>query len=329
MSIDTRTTSTESALTVVRLDEQERQDVRALATDLAGQGAALIDDAEWLRVALLMSNRLPLAVRDALRLFRRDPGRSGVLLVRNLPDFGDLLPPTPAVMDSVQRSPSGPAGVLAMVMLQIGELIAYRAEKFGALVQDVVPVPGQERFQGNAGSAALRMHVENAFHEHRPHYVSLLGLRPDHDHEAGLLIASVREAAELLPEDTRAVLAERRFVTTAPASFGASGTPTPHAVLEGDGEDPDVRVDFTSTSALDPRAAAAIDEFGQAVRSVCRTVELLPGDLVVVDNRITLHGRTSFRPRYDGRDRWLQRAFAYLDGRRSRPARIGGGNVLT
>ncbi len=327
MSIDTRTT-TESALTVVVLDEQERRDVRALAIDLSSRGSALIDDTEWLRAAMVMSNRLPLAVRDTLRLFRCDPGGSGVLLVRNLPDFDDLLPPTPTVMNSVQRSATGPASVLAMTMLQIGELIAFRAEKFGALVQDVVPVPGQERFQGNAGSTALRMHVENAFHEHRPHYVSLLGLRPDHDHDAGLLTASVREAAALLPADTRVVLAERRFVTSAPASFGTSGAPTPHAVFEGDVEDPDVRLDFTSTSALDPRAAAAIEEFGQAVRSVCRTVELLPGDLAVVDNRIALHGRTSFRPRYDGRDRWLQRAFVYLDGRRSRPSRTGGGNVL-
>jgi L-asparagine oxygenase len=30
---------------------------------------------------------------------------------------------------------------------------------------------------------------------------------------------------------------------------------------------------------------------------------------VVIDNSTTVHGRNGFQPRYDGRDRWLQRMF--------------------
>lgn len=50
-----------------------------------------------------------------------------------------------------------------LVACGLGDLAAYRAEKSGALVQDVVPVPGRERFSGNAGSALLTFHNENAF----------------------------------------------------------------------------------------------------------------------------------------------------------------------
>jgi alpha-ketoglutarate-dependent taurine dioxygenase len=37
------------------------------------------------------------------------------------------------------------------------------------------------------------------------------------------------------------------------------------------------------------------------------------GDLLCIDNRRTVHGRTSFTPRYDGFDRWLQRSFVVRD----------------
>lgn len=53
-----------------------------------------------------------------------------------------------------------------------------------------------------------------------------------------------------------------------------------------------------------------------------------PGNLVFVDNRIVLHGRAPYPPRYDGRDRWLQRIFVHLDNRWSRAFRPGNGPVL-
>ena len=33
------------------------------------------------------------------------------------------------------------------------------------------------------------------------------------------------------------------------------------------------------------------------------------GDLLVIDNRRAVHGRSKFRARFDGTDRWLQRTF--------------------
>jgi L-asparagine oxygenase len=38
-----------------------------------------------------------------------------------------------------------------------------------------------------------------------------------------------------------------------------------------------------------------------------KDVSLRPGDCVFVDNFRAVHGRKSFRPRYDGSDRWLKR----------------------
>ncbi|MBY8851239.1 hypothetical protein K7G98_24000, partial [Saccharothrix sp. MB29] len=128
-----------------------------------------------------------------------------MLLVRGLPVDPARLPPTPARPGSVQRTATVPASSAVLVALHLGEPMAFREEKSGALVQDVVPVPGMEETQGNAGSVPLTMHVENAFHPDRPDYVGLLCLRNDHDNVAGLRVASVRRALRLLPERERGV----------------------------------------------------------------------------------------------------------------------------
>ncbi|WP_431676666.1 TauD/TfdA family dioxygenase [Kitasatospora sp. KL5] len=288
-----------------------------------------VDDPQWVAAARAAWSELPLSVRQKVHEFRRRPGAAGTLLIRNLP-LGDApIPSTPAVNGSVQRETTVAAAVLMMLACGLGDPAAFRAEKSGALVQDVVPVPGQEDFQGNAGSVALMMHNENAFHEHRPDFVMLLCLRADHEQIAGLRTSCIREALPLLTAETREALSLPEFSTQPPPSFGTGGAATPpHAVLFGDPDDPDIRVDFAATSGLGPRAEKALTELEAALDRVSRTVRLVPGELAVVDNRTTLHGRTAFRPRYDGQDRWLQRAFVLNDLRRSRDHRPDDGYVL-
>ncbi|MGW3067931.1 TauD/TfdA family dioxygenase, partial [Streptomyces sp. NPDC001130] len=48
-------------------------------------------------------------------------------------------------------------------------------------------------------------------------------------------------------------------------------------------------------------------------------VSLSPGEVLVVDNDLVVHGRVPFRARYDGTDRWLKRASVRVPGRRTRP----------
>jgi alpha-ketoglutarate-dependent taurine dioxygenase len=52
-------------------------------------------------------------------------------------------------------------------------------------------------------------------------------------------------------------------------------------------------------------------------------VVLEPGDLLVVDNTVAVHGRSPFPARYDGTDRWLQRAFVVADLAPSAAVRSG------
>ncbi|XVS61971.1 TauD/TfdA family dioxygenase [Actinosynnema sp. CA-299493] len=289
-----------------------------------------VDAPEWIDRARDAWDELPLALRRGVRRFRRHSGPHGVLVIRGLPVDEAALPATPSRPESVQREPTVAAAVLTMVACGLGDPAAYLAEKFGALVQDVVPVPGRENFSGNAGSALLTFHNENAFHPHEPDHVLLLCLRADHDRTAGLRTACLREVLPLLPEATRDALFTPEFILRPPPSFGVDDTArAPQPLLFGAVDDPDMRMAQIATTPATPRAEAALAELARAFDTAARTTRLTPGDLAVIDNRVTVHGRTPFRPRYDGADRWVQRTFAVTDLRRSRDHRPGDGYVLT
>ncbi|GGS29722.1 L-asparagine oxygenase [Streptomyces nojiriensis] len=303
-----------------------------VARTLCSRGHDQVDSAEWVARARDAWEDLPLPLRREVRRFRRHSGPHGTLVIGGLPVDQAALPPTPTVPGSVQRRATISAAVLTMVACGLGEPLAYLAEKSGALVQDVVPVPGQETFHGNAGSVPLSFHTENGFHPHPPDYVVFLCLRADHDRRAGMRIAGIRQALPHLTLASRQTLFEPEFITTPPPSFSpdAASEPgrKPRAVLSGAVEDPDIRMAQLVTAPLTPRAAAALTEFGRACEASARTLRLTPGDLVVIDNRVTVHGRTAFHPRYDGADRWLQRTYVTTDLRRSRDHRPHDGHVL-
>jgi len=328
--LDFAVPSTAESAFVHEISEVERAELVALAERLTGSRHPLIDTPQWLSAALDASSFLPRRLLTALRTFRHDPGPHGTLLLRNLPVVADEpLPVTPAVPNSVEQVPTVAASVLSSVMLQLGEVIAFRNEKSGHLVQNVVPVPGREESQSNAGSVLLELHVENAFHDNRPDYVGLLCIREDPTGDAKLCTSSIRQALPLLDAGTRQVLAEPRFLTEPPPSFGAlDSIGSAHPILQGDLEDPNVLVDFAATHPLDDTAKAAMAALREAFVETMTGHRLRAGDLAVVDNRVAVHGRTSFTPRYDGADRWLERVYAHLDNRRSRVDRAGGGPVL-
>ncbi|KHD76813.1 TauD/TfdA family dioxygenase [Actinoplanes utahensis] len=312
------------------LSDGERDELAGVARELTQTTPALVDDNKWLAVASRLAARVPTRVRQAIRQFQRDPGIDGVLLLSNLWVDADNLPPTPTRPESVEREATLPAATQALIALSLGEMIAYQKEKDGALVQNVVPVPGRERSQSNAGSADLEMHVENAFHPHRPDYVMLMCLRNDHEDRAALQTSSIRRAFPRIPAEVRDALRAERFETEAPPSFAAAGAGTlRHAVFSGAAEDPDLLVDFNATSALDERGRQAMNVLKEHLAAASRSAVLRPGDLAVLDNRIAAHGRSQFVPRYDGQDRWLHRSFIHLDNRRSLGSRGPNNQVIS
>ena len=270
---------------------------------------------ELVRIAGHLNRSLPVAVHDALIDFADQPHPSGALLLRGMP-IGDL-PPTPATPTSPTTKDLTSELVLLTVARRLGQPVGYLPEHGGTLIQNICPTPNAIDRQVSTSSAVdLMFHTEAAFHPHRPRYLLLLCLRGDPDGIARTTIASIRELLDDLPLRTRRVLFEPRFRTAADESYvGGRSTRLGHpaAVLEGDWETPHLVFDADLMVGVDAKADEALQTLVTLVAGRHSGAVLRPGDLLVVDNSIAVHGRSPFRARFDGTDRWLQRVFVVGD----------------
>lgn len=239
----------------------------------------------------------------------------GAALVRGI-EIGTL-PPTPQQRTAGTLAGHPTTGNLLMVADTLGCLTGYADEKGGALVHDVHAVRGEERRIENTGSGDFGFHTENVHHPHRPDFLGLLCLRQDHDRTGAARLSSVREAVQALPPGTVRLLRRPRFRSRFPTSFQAGagtrgGQPSSelHPVIAGEPDAPVMRFNAHNTYALDEEGQDALQQFGAALELYARRILLSPGDLLIIDNHVAAHGRSAFRPRYDGRDRWLRRFYS-------------------
>ncbi|MEQ4304949.1 TauD/TfdA family dioxygenase [Plantactinospora sp. B6F1] len=270
------------------------------------------------------SRYLPADLVTSLARFRWESTDHGALLIRGMP-LDDELPPTPSDRRSLPL-PDLPISTLAqlIVLAQLGDLIAYAGEKGGALVQDIVALRGLENHQENVGSVLLELHTENGFHPTKPDFVTLLCLRPDQDGNSQTVVAGVADALPLLEPDVVRCLREPVFRIAYSTSFvGTDRTeysPLLAAITEHAGN-VTVVADLHAMEATTDDGKFAMSRLFETLRQVAVGVRLTPGDLLVIDNRTAMHGRTPFVPRFDGRDRWLRRAFAIADLRQCEAGR--------
>jgi L-asparagine oxygenase len=275
------------------------------------------------------------STRRALLDFRRFGSDSGGLLIRGMP-IGEV-PATPTTTDRPIGIGLPAAAVMSVLVASLGEQYGFQPERNGQIVQDVLPVAGEERIQSSISSdVRLKDHVEMAFSEYRSDYVVLACLRPDHDRIAGTTLAAGHRVLGLLDADTVEVLRQQRFKTAVDESFlrscgyGERIWIGPIAVLAGEKERPRLRADFAETLGMDDdqTAATALLALREAAVSVAVKVLLEAGDVLIVDNRHAFHGRTPFQARSDGRDRWLLRTYLTRDLARSRSVRPGDRRVI-
>ena len=268
----------------------------------------------------MRADEMPRAVRRSLLEFQVRSNSEGILLLRGLPIEPGLYR-TPTPVDG-KRSPEKTTYVsercLAMIGSRLGHLVSYIQEKNGDLFQNLAPLKGNERVQSSGGSQTrLQFHRETVFHPYPPEFLLLFCLRPDHDRVAETTYASIARALPLLSAEHKDLLFQPLYRTGIDHSFGnvqsikANGPVLP--VLYGNRYDPFLNYDEDLMEAMTPEAAAALEALQRAIASVYKGIKLDMGDLLCIDNRRTVHGRTSFTPRYDGFDRWLQRSFVVRD----------------
>ncbi|MER6910466.1 TauD/TfdA family dioxygenase [Streptomyces sp. NPDC000594] len=232
--------------------------------------------------------------------------------------------PTPA--NWATAGDSGALHDLTLLLLAslMGNPIAWQGQQDGRFVHNIVPSPGHEEEQtGASSSVLLSPHTEDAFHPGRAHLL-MLGCMRNHDRIA-TTAASVRRVAlsdgdlELLTRPVLPILPDDAY---SEAQGYAGGEPPPVPTLYATDEGLTLRYDpaYTPLEQADDAYRAAYGRLSDELSRVSTAVSLHPGEVLVVDNDLVVHGRVPFTARYDGTDRWLKRASVRVPGRRSRPA---------
>ncbi len=270
-------------------------------------------DEDLVRLAALGARDLPVDVDDAVVRFASESHRSGALLIRNAP-IGPL-PPTPATPESPVDKDLSTELTLLTVARRLGQPVGYVPEHGGRIVQNIVPTQTDADRQTSTSSRSnLMFHTETAFHPFRPRYLLLLCLRGDPS--AHTTLVSVHELMDRLPDDVVDVMFEPRFRTAVDASFlgGRTNELGPaRPLITGTREEPTFIFDADLTVGTDSEAEDVLVELRETIAQIETSVVLEPGDLLVVDNNVAIHGRSPFTARFDGNDRWLQRSFVVTD----------------
>jgi len=119
------------------------------------------------------------------------------------------------------------------------------------------------------------------------------------------------------------------FVTTIDKSFRTKGEPDKEFVvrpLVGSG-DWVLTYDADLMRPLTDHATKAFGKLGAAIKKRTRKVVLEAGDILVINNRTTVHGRNPFKARYDGSDRWIKRVL--VRETMPPPRKVRDGVILT
>lgn len=262
-------------------------------------------------------------------------------LVTGFPVDDTNLRPTPhkVCQPSNRNSAAIDAEYLAAFLAaSLGEVFNWSTLQSGSLIQDVIPLLGEENAQsGHGSSAPLAWHTEDAFHPCRPDYLVLLGLR--NNDSTPTTMASIRSVSlsvedldvlsqprfHILPDDEHIAqlartepnhpsLARMRQIKAAPPAV---------AVLFGDLNAPYLRIDpvFMRSADGDIAAQCALDSLKRDLDIAQQEIVIGTGDVLIIDNYLAVHGRHSFQARHNGMDRWVKKVLVTRDLRKSRHQR--------
>ncbi|MGW4160206.1 TauD/TfdA family dioxygenase [Streptomyces sp. NPDC004788] len=261
-------------------------------------------------------------VRELLD-FKRNGAPGGRLLLRNAPVDPDLIPTTESTAD-IENGKGTYYSEFTLIMLGklLGEPFSYSQERNGAMIHNVRPAKHNEtNISSDSSAIVLDLHNENIYHPVQPDYLMLSGLRRDPAGVAKTLAIGADEILPLLSEEDIATLGEFQFRTSVDYNFGNSNAERGNGplirVLFGDPASPMIAYDDEYIAGTNPHAQAALDRLRKVLHESMYEVDLGPGEILLLDNLKTVHGRTAFKARYDGTDRWLQRLLVSRDLRRA------------
>jgi hypothetical protein len=303
----------------LELTHEEVGAILPLVNEVASRHGS-VEEADFLDSASTYAQELPRRLRQFLNAFRlTEP--SGVCVISGYPVDDSKIGKTPAHWrtGSADSSTAEEEVFLNLCGALLGDAIAWSHQRDGLICQDLVPIEEHKNEMLGSGSEQdLVWHTEDARYSYRGDYIGLMCLRnPD---AVPTTFASIDEVQ--LDPDQVEVLFEPRFVFRPDPSHPTDSEREKAPVLFGDTRSPYVRFDpYSMDEPETEEARSAMDYLIRAIDENLTGVALLPGECLFIDNYKAVHGRSSFKARFDGTDRWLKRINIARDLRKSRGVR--------
>jgi L-asparagine oxygenase len=281
-----------------------------------------------------LSKYIPDRIKKSLICFKENGNEQGYILITTNANNNEI-PKTPCDNNSKVGETTITAKTQSILIHTIADLIAYEAEGYGRLFQDIVPVKNMETKQTSIGSnTELEIHTEQAFSKLRPDLLSLACLRGDP--KAITYILPIRSIINNLSDHENRLLRQPLWKIGVDLSFklyrkefidGEIRGPIP--IIYGSYDNPMLVFDQDLMIGITEEANAIIKKIVDIYYLYRYQHNLQPGEMIIIDNRRSVHGRSSFSPRYDGDDRFLIRCFGVFDYEKSKYARAYNTRVVS
>lgn len=267
---------------------------------------------------------LPIDLRNTLLNFRQNS--IPYLKISGFPINDSAIEPTPKSLTETALDFTREEIFLLLISSCLGFPFSFATQQKGRLVQNIFPVQGQEYSQLGAGSKEeLTWHTEDCFHRNRPDFILLMCLR---NFQKTPTTVSNFPKELLTPEEIQLLFQPNFYFkpdsdhakhlkngTTAAEKFAYRTmqayveNPNPQAILNGSINDPSIQLDPMFTDVVD--ANHPVNEVYQRLIPIISNnlvgIDLSPGEILIINNHKAVHGRKSFTPNYNGKDRWLKK----------------------
>ena len=284
-----------------------------------------------------LCEHIPDNIKDQLHNFITgyDDKHIPCILFKNCPITNETtLISTPLTNNNSIGSTTLLSKIQAVLVSYISDLVAYEGEGYGNLFQDIVPIESMAKEQVSVGSdIELEIHTEQAFSKLKPDLLSLACLRSNQD--AYTHILPVDYILKHISPETYDLLLQPLWTFGIDLSFKINNNEFidgdirgPYPILQYINNKPYLLFDQNLISGITSKATAIIDEIVQIYYKYRIIYCLQPGDILIINNNIAVHGRSPFKAKYDGNDRFLVRCFGTFDLEKSIYARSNNSRII-
>lgn len=256
-----------------------------------------------------LSKLLPNRIKNKLDEFINN--KNPVIIMKNLPIEKDI-PQTPINNTFHIGETTMLARIQTIINEYIGEMVSYEAEGGGLLFQDMVPNKKLSNTQTSLGSRVeLELHTEQAFSELRPDYLCLACLRGNNGAKTYYL--DIKNITQRMSIEELNMLKNKLWNIGVDLSFTMNGCNGeirgPLSILNSKNGHLELVFDQDLIIGLTDEANKLTQKIIDIYYEDREHVILQSGDILIINNHRSVHGRSSFTPNYDGYDRFIIRSF--------------------